>query len=62
MIKLIPLPKTPKVRVNLHLEEGVVAHFKHVAELEERPYQPLINKVLREYIESLPPEQRYHNR
>jgi uncharacterized protein (DUF4415 family) len=49
-------------RVNLHLDQDIIDHFKHVGATEERPYQPLINKVLRDYIESLPPEQRYHNR
>jgi uncharacterized protein (DUF4415 family) len=54
--------KPKKERCNLHLDADVLAHFKHVGATEERPYQPLINKVLRDYIESLPPEQRYHNR
>lgn len=51
-----------KERITIWLDKKVIAHFKHIAEQEERPYQPLMNKVLRDYLESLPIEQQYHNR
>jgi uncharacterized protein (DUF4415 family) len=40
-----------KVRVNLYIDEEVVAYFKARANFDDRPYGPLMNKVLREYVE-----------
>lgn len=39
-----------KVRVNLYIDEEVVAYFKARANFDDRPYGPLMNKVLREYV------------
>jgi uncharacterized protein (DUF4415 family) len=47
-----------KERVCLYVDKEVVALFKHVAEIEERPYQPLMNKVLRDYYDALPDDKK----
>lgn len=39
-----------KVRVNIYFDEDVVAYFKARANFDDRPYGPLMNKVLREYV------------
>lgn len=57
-----PTTNENRERVCLYLDKDIVAHFKHLASTEERPYQPLMNKVLRDYLDALPIEQRYHNR
>lgn len=51
-----------KERVCLYIDKDVVAYFKHIAERDERAYQPLMNKVLREYYDALPDKQKYHDR
>ena len=52
----------PKGRVTMCMDQDIIDTFKHLAATEERNYQTMINKVLRDYINNLPPEQRYHNR
>jgi uncharacterized protein (DUF4415 family) len=39
-----------KVRVNIYFDEDVVAYFKARAAFDDRPYGPLMNKILREYV------------
>lgn len=51
-----------KERVCLYVDKDVVAYFKHIADSNERAYTPLMNKVLRDYVDALPAEQKYHNR
>jgi uncharacterized protein (DUF4415 family) len=43
-----------KERVCLYVDKEVVAYFKAQAEFEERPYQPLMNQVLRAHYDALP--------
>lgn len=50
-----------KTRVNLYVDTNVLEYFKHIAETNEQAYQPLMNKVLRDYWESLPPEAKFIN-
>lgn len=54
------MARTPKLeqkeRLTIWVDKRVVAYFKHIAELEERPYQPLMNKVLVDYYDALPDE------
>ncbi len=45
-----------KVKVTMNLDGDVVNHFKRSALEDGRPYQSLINQVLREYIEGSKPE------
>lgn len=42
----------PKVRITIELDKDVVDYFKMLAHKEERPYQPLMNKVLRDHVQS----------
>jgi uncharacterized protein (DUF4415 family) len=51
-----------KTRVSLYVDTKVVDCLKHIAGQSEAPYQPLMNKILRDWYEALPPEQKYHNR
>ena len=46
-----------RVKVTINLDEEVVTHFKEQAREEGRPYQSLINQVLREHIKGSHPEQ-----
>lgn len=50
-----------KTKVHMYVDTKVVEYFKAYAEAHEIAYQPLMNKVLREYYESLPPEQQLLN-
>lgn len=43
-----------KERVCLYVDKRVVEYFRHIAETNEQAYQPLMNKVLRDYYEALP--------
>lgn len=44
----------PKIRVTLNLDVEVVEYFKAQGKFEERPYQPIINRILRDYIKQAP--------
>ena len=46
-----------KVKVTINIDSDLVQHFKEVAEQNGRPYQSLINQVLREYVSGTKPEQ-----
>lgn len=43
-------------RVCLYVDKEVVAYFKHIADIREGPYQPLMNKVLKDWYDDLPGE------
>lgn len=45
-------------RVCLYVDKEVVTLVKHLAEMEERPYQPLMNKILREWYDALPDDKK----
>lgn len=40
-----------KTRITIRLDADVVQYFQMLAEEQERPYQPLMNKVLRNFVE-----------
>ena len=46
-----------KVKITMNLDGDVLAFFKEWAKQDGRPYQSLINQVLREYMEGSRPEQ-----
>lgn len=45
-----------RVKVTMNLDGDIVGYFKKLASEDGRPYQSLINQVLREYIEGSRPE------
>lgn len=45
-------------RVCLYVDKEVVAYFKHLAGVNEGPYQPLMNKILREWYDALPDDKK----
>jgi uncharacterized protein (DUF4415 family) len=45
-----------RAKVTMNLDGDIVAYFKNEASRVGRPYQALINQVLREYIEGSRPE------
>lgn len=46
-----------RVKVTINLDGDVVQYFKEWAEREGRPYQSLVNQVLREFVGGSRPEQ-----
>ena len=46
-----------RVKITINLDGDVINHFKAIAKQEGRPYQSLINQVLREHILGSRPEQ-----
>jgi uncharacterized protein (DUF4415 family) len=46
-----------RVKITINLDGEVIQHFKDLAKGEGRPYQSLINQVLREYVSGSRPEQ-----
>lgn len=40
----------PKMRITLNLDVEIVEYFKRLGIEEDRPYQPIMNRVLREYL------------
>ena len=46
-----------RVKITINLDGDVINHFKQIAKQEGRPYQSLINQVLREHILGSRPEQ-----
>lgn len=48
---MINRDKIPKRKITIALDEDVVGFFQMLAHKDgDRPYQPLMNKVLREYV------------
>lgn len=39
-----------KTRITIRLDADVVQYFQTLADEQDRPYQPLMNKVLRDYV------------
>ena len=50
-----PKPRIKKQRITILLDEEVVNAFKMIGEKECRPYQPIMNRVLREYLTNIKP-------
>ena len=46
-----------RVKVTINLDGDVVQYFKEWAKQEGRPYQSLVNQVLREFVNGTPTEQ-----
>lgn len=46
-----------RVKITINLDGEVIHHFKLLAQQEGRPYQSLINQVLREYVAGTRSEQ-----
>lgn len=45
-------------RVSLYVDKKVVDLVKHIAGIEERPYQPLMNKILTDWYDALPDDKK----
>ena len=43
-------PKPKKRKITISLDEDVVQYFQMLGHKEERAYQPLMNRVLRDYV------------
>lgn len=43
--------KRKKRKITIAIDEDVVQYFQMLGHKEERPYQPLMNKVLRNFVE-----------
>ena len=44
-------PKPLKRRITIEIDEDVVRYFQMLAHKDERPYQPLMNRVLRDHVQ-----------
>jgi uncharacterized protein (DUF4415 family) len=44
--------KPKKRKLTIAIDEDTIAFFQMLGHKEERPYQPLMNKVLRDYVQN----------
>lgn len=48
-----------KRKITIAIDEDVVQYFQMLGHKEERPYQPLMNKVLRDYVAEVTMSDKY---